>query len=184
MKNLIFSAALLLSLGMSAQKNDCTQLENELQKIKTENTELTKQNLYYKETFDLLKPVASDAKDLLKFDIVKAVGSKTKKTLKIYYIYTNTSSKVRSFFQPAESYIVDPQGNQTSTYEVFASEDRRQVNQIQPDVPMKGLLSFNVRTTDFPVIKLLNLKFYKVDGFENAGDTTLNFKNIPVFWTD
>lgn len=184
MKNLFCSAILIIAASAYGQKKDCTQTEKELAKVKSENIDLAKQNNYYKETLDLLHPLVTVSADNLKFDIIKATASKTQKSLKIYYIYRNTSTNTRKFFQPSQAYMVDPQGNQSSTYEVFASEDKVRVDNIEPNIPMKGKLVFKISETGFPELKLLNLKFSNTDSIKDGLESTLIFKNIPVHWID
>lgn len=183
MKKIILSVALVSSVMVSAQtKNGCSELQSRVENQKLEIVELTKQNQYYKETLDLLKPLASATAENLKFDVVKIVGSKKDKTLYVYYTYTNTTDSPRKYFQPNQAYFVDPQGNQVSSYEVFASADRERVENIQPNVPMKGVLKFKIEVFDFPLIKLLNLKVGNVETSKNGLFSNLVFKNLPVNW--
>lgn len=120
MKKIIISAALMIGLSLTAQTTDQT-LKDQLQALKLENTELTQQNIYFKQTLDLLKPMATNKVDGLRFDVLKLVGDRKNKTLKVFYLFTNTQGQNRDSFQPSSAHIVDPQGNQLLTYEVFAA---------------------------------------------------------------
>ena len=57
MKNIISSLMFLFIGIISAQKNECSTILKELENSKIEVAELSKQNLYYKETLNLLKPI-------------------------------------------------------------------------------------------------------------------------------
>lgn len=76
----------------------------------------------------------------------------------------------------------DARGNQSETYEVYASANRVRVEQIQPNIPMKGFIKFKVEEVDFPIIKLLNLKFSYVGNQIGKSEESVIFQNIPVTW--
>lgn len=79
----------MIGLSLTAQTTDQT-LKDQLQALKLENTELTQQNIYFKQTLDLLKPMATNEVDGLRFDVLKLVGDGRNKTLKVFYLFTNT----------------------------------------------------------------------------------------------
>lgn len=158
--------------------------EKEMAALRAQNAELSKQNLYYKQTLDLLQPLATASGDGIKFDIVKAVGSRSQKSLKIYYIYSNTNSEVRPSFTAYSAHLVDPQGNQAESSETYASNDRMRVEQIEPNTPMKALIKFKTEEVGFPQIKVLNLRFENYYRRLEANSSTITFKNIPVSWTE
>ena len=63
MKNTISSLMLFSTCLFSAQKTDCVTIQKELESTKIEVAELSKQNLYYKETLNLLKPIKTSGVD-------------------------------------------------------------------------------------------------------------------------
>ena len=63
MKNIISSLMFLFIGIISAQKSDCVTTQKELENSKIEVAELSKQNLYYKETLNLLKPIKTSGVD-------------------------------------------------------------------------------------------------------------------------
>lgn len=97
-------------------------------------------------------------------------------------IYQNTATEARKYFQASQSYFVDARGNQSETYEVYASANRLRVEQIQPNIPMKGFIKFKVEEVDFPIIKHLNLKFSYVGNQIGKPEENVIFQNIPVTW--
>ena len=90
---------ILNSFSFAQQK--CTDLENEIKIQKAKNEELSKENRYYKETLDLLKPIQSVKIDGLQLDITSIVGSKADKTVTVTFMYKNIEAEKRSFFQCA-----------------------------------------------------------------------------------
>lgn len=186
MKKIIAGATILLSTQIAfGQKAECPELQTKIENQKAEITELSKQNLYFKETLNLLKPLITAKSDNLQIDIIKAIGSKKDKTLKVYYIYKNLNPMPRKYFQPGQAYIVDPQGNQVNSFEVYASESQRRVDNIEHNLPIKGVLVFSLKDIEnlnFPVLALCQLKFSNEDEKTFGPYSKLNFKNIPVTW--
>lgn len=184
-KNLLF-VSVMLSIVSFGQKADCTKLETELQNVKSENAELIRQNIYFKESLELLKPVSKAAANNLEFTVTGAKGNKKDKTLIISYLYENTSDVVRGDYQGMSAYIVDDRGNQTKTYEVLANKEGARTENIQPGIPMKGFIKFKMDETDFPVIKMLSVDFsfirMKNDPLSGKVTENIAFKNIPVIW--
>lgn len=182
MKKFSLLVGIAISTTTFAQKIDCSKIKDELTNVKTENAELLKQNNYYKETLDLLKPLKSNSANNLDISIIRAVGNKESKMMTISYLYQNTSQEVRKYFQASQSYFVDERGNQSQTYEVYASANKLRVEQIQPNIPMKGLIKFKIEEVDFPIIKHLNLKFSYVGDQIGKTEESVIFQNIPVTW--
>ena len=79
MKNTISSIMLFSASILYAQKTECTTIQKELENAKIEVAELSKQNLYYKETLNLIKPIKTSIVDDVEFSITKIVGSKKDK---------------------------------------------------------------------------------------------------------
>lgn len=184
MKKFISTVCVLLVTGTAFAQKTSAQLEKEVADLQSENQELSKQNLYYRQTLDLLQPLASASADRMKFDIVKAEGSKSQKVLKVQYIYSNTAVEVRPNFTANTAYLVDPRGNQTTSFEAYASNNQMRVEKIEPGTPMKGLIIFKLEEVDFPVVKLLNFKFENINPLKDGIFSTIIFRNIPVIWTE
>lgn len=182
MKKFSLLVGIAISTTTFAQKIDCSKIKDELTNVKTENAELLKQNNYYKETLDLIKPLTTNSANNLDISIISAVGNKEGKTITISYHYQNTATEVRKYFQASQSYFVDARGNQSQTYEVYASANRLRIEQIQPNIPMKGFIKFKVEEVDFPIIKHLNLKFSYVGNQIGKPEESVIFQNIPVTW--
>ncbi len=70
MKIAISTALLILTNILSAQKSDCSELKTELQNSKLQNTELSKQLEYYKETLNILKPIKTVNVDGMELSII------------------------------------------------------------------------------------------------------------------
>ena len=183
MKKMTTIIAFAIALPLLAQKKDeCEEMNKRVEWQKLEIAELTKQNQYYKETLELIKPLATTTANNLEFSIVKAVGNAKDKTLTIEYLYKNTSSDIRKYFQARDSYFVDPRGNQSETYEAFANNTKNRVENIQPNIPMKGIIKFKIEKLNFPMIKLLNLRFAYIGKELSKVDEKITFQNIPVTW--
>jgi hypothetical protein len=97
MKNIISSLMLFSTCFFSAQKSDCVIIQKELENAKIEVAELSKQNIYYKETLNLLKPIKTTIVDDVEFSITKITGSKKEKTITVTFLYENKSSETRDF---------------------------------------------------------------------------------------
>lgn len=175
-------STLFFSTYVLAQTSDCSELKIQLENQKTEIAELLKQNNYYKETLNLLRPLKSNSANNLDISIISAVGNKQGKTITISYLYKNTSTDVRRDFQPLKSYFVDVRGNQYETYDVYAAADRLRVEQVYPNIPMRGYIKFKVEEVDFPMIRLLNLNFGYVGNEIRTRNVNVSFENIPVTW--
>ena len=183
MKKITTIIALAIALPLLAQRKDeCEEINKRVEWQKLEIAELTKQNQYYKETLELNKPLATTTANNLEFSVVKAVGNSKDKTLTVEYLYKNTSSDIRKNFQAIDSYFVDARGNQSETYDAFANNSKKRVENIQPNVPMKGVIKFKIEELNFPMIKLLNLRFAYIGRELNKVDEKITFQNIPVTW--
>lgn len=183
MKNLFtFLFIAIVQIGYS-QKLDCTDLKIELQNIKSQNTELTKQFDYYKETLNLLKSIKSLEIDGLQIDIVKIIGSSKDKTLKFEFIFKNITSENRTFFQCEQAFIIDPQGNQYQTYEIISGANKNiRVENIKPNIPYKGTILFRTFDETSPTISELQLKFYSNNAMKNGNIQIAIFENLEINW--
>ncbi|MDM1072049.1 hypothetical protein HX001_06015 [Empedobacter brevis] len=159
----------------------CPDLEKELKFQKAKNEELSKENHYYKETLDLLKPIQSVKVDGLQLDITSIVGSKTDKTVKVTFMYKNIEAETRSFFQCEQSYFIDPQGNQAQTYEVIVSFNNGiRAENIKPNIPTKATITFKTTETTFPMIRQLKIIVYPKEVM--AKQIEAIFENLDVVW--
>lgn len=181
MKNTFILLFVFLSIGFFAQTKDCSKLEAEITKNKSEIAELSKQNLYYKETLNLLTTVKSATFEEMQFDLIKIEGSRIEKTLSVQFIYKSLAKENRNFLQFEQALGIDPQGNQFHNYEVsVAANSGIRVENIQPNIPIKGSVVFQVSETDFPLIRILKMKVFSKDLSNPVGEIV--FENIPVSW--
>ena len=170
---------ILNSFSFAQQK--CPDLENELKFQKAKNEELSKENRYYKETLDLLKPIQSVKIDGLQLDIISIVGSKSDKTVTVTFIYKNIETETRSFFQCEQAYFIDPQGNQVQTYEVFVSFNNGiRAENIEPNIPTKATITFKTTETTFPIIRQLKIIVFPKEIMAKQIEAIL--ENLNVVW--
>lgn len=159
----------------------CPDLENELKFQKAKNEELSKENHYYKETLNLLKPIQSVKVDGLQLDITSVVGSKAEKTVTVTFVYKNIEVETRSYFQCEQAYFIDPQGNQAQTYEVFVSFNNGiRAENIKPNIPTKATITFKTTETIFPIIRQLKIVVYPKELMAKQIEAT--FENLDVVW--
>lgn len=187
MKLSISSVLLIFTQILSAQKTDCAEIKTELQSTKVQNTELSKQVDYYKETLSLLTPIRTVNIDGMEINITKIVGSQKEKSLSVTLVYQNKDSETRSFFQCEQAFLIDAQGNQFQTFEVYVSPNKGiRTEKILPNIPTKATITF--KTTDptnpidpaIPTIKILALKVYAKNHMDSPYSAI--FENIPVVW--
>ncbi|WP_312068466.1 hypothetical protein [Empedobacter sp.] len=170
---------ILNSFTFAQQK--CPDLENEVKFQKDKNEELSKENRYYKEALDLLKPIQSVKIDGLQLDIISIVGSKTDKTVTVTFIYKNIEAETRNFFQCEQAYYIDPQGNQSQTYEVFVSFNNGiRAENIKPNIPTKATITFKTTETTYPIIRQLKIIVYPKEVM--AKQIEAIFENLDVVW--
>ncbi|GGF07853.1 hypothetical protein SAMN05443634_10381 [Chishuiella changwenlii] len=170
---------ILNSFSFAQQK--CPDLENELKFQKAKNEELLKENRYYKETLDLLKPIHSVKIDGLQLDITSVVGSKADNTVTVTFMYKNIEVETRSFFQCEQAYFIDPQGNQAQMYEVFVSFNNGiRAENIKPNIPTKATITFKTTETNFPIMRQLKIIVYPKEVM--AKQIEAIFENLDVVW--
>ena len=170
---------ILNSFSFAQQK--FPDLENELKFQKAKNEELSKENRYYKETLDLLKPIQSVKIDGLQLDITSIVGSKADKTFTVTFMYRNIEAETRNFFQCEQAYFIDPQGNQTQTYEVFVSFNNGiRAENIKPNIPTKVTVTFKTTETTYSIIRQLKIIVYPKEVM--AKQIEAIFENIDIIW--
>lgn len=181
MKNTISSIMLFSASILYAQKTECTTIQKELENAKIEVAELSKQNLYYKETLNLIKPIKTSIVDDVEFSITKIVGSKKDKTITITFLYENKSSESRDFLQCQEASAIDPQGNQFQTYEVYVAPNKTmRAEKIKSNIPIKGNFVFKTEETEFPIFRILKILVYPKDNMSSPKEVI--FENIAVVW--
>ena len=165
----------------SYAQQKCPDLENEIKIQKAKNEELSKENLYYKETLNTLKPIQSLKVDGLQLDITSVVGSKADKIITVTFVYKNIEVETRSYFQCEQAYFIDPQGNQAQTYEVFVSFNNGiRAENIKPNIPTKATITFKTTETIFPIIRQLKIVVYPKEVMAKQIEAT--FENLDVVW--
>ena len=183
MKTTITISILFLFQIYSAQKIKSSICEQELATDKEIISQLQKENLYYKETLNLLKPIKSTTIDGLQIDLIKVAGSKKDMTLNLEFIYKNLSTGNRKFFQCSQASLIDPQGNQYKTYEIIVGSDKDiRIENISPNVPHKGKIHFKISEGDFLVIRELKIGFYSDDPLKSGDVQRAVFEDINVNW--
>ncbi|MDO4764286.1 MAG: hypothetical protein Q4A00_07910 [Flavobacteriaceae bacterium] len=164
-------------------KKEIDDIKISLMNLHTEIQSVKNENLYYKKTLDINKPITQTIVNNLEFTIISAIGNKNNKTLEINYLHKNISDEVRKRYQVMGGYIVDDRGNQTNTYNVFATKNNVAIENIQPNIPIKGFIKFKIDEIDFPIIKVLNLGFsYEGKDVYAKHEQIAVFKDIPVKW--
>ncbi len=183
MKTIFSISIFLISQIYNAQNIKNIPCEQELATGKEMISHLQKDNLYFKDTLNLLKPIKSTKIDGLQIDIVKAIGSKKDMTLNLEFIYKNINTENRKYFQCSQASVIDPQGNHYKTYQVIVGSDKDvRIENISPNLPHKGKIQFKVSEVDFPVIKELKIKFYANDPLKFTSVQSAVFENINVTW--
>ena len=181
MKNTISSLMLFSICLFSAQKSDCVNIQRELENSKIEVAELSKQNIYYKETLNLLKPIKTTIVDDVQFSITKIIGSKKDKTITITFLYENNSFETRDFLQCQEASAIDARGNQFQSYEVYVAPNKNlRAEKIKSNIPIKGNFVFNTEETDFPILRIVKILVYPKDNMSSPKEAI--FENIAVIW--
>lgn len=184
MKNYALLLLMLTATVYSAQNNpEINQLKQVVQNQKIEIKELSQQNNYYRETLNLLKPIKSLDIDGLQIDIITVTASKKDMSLKIEFMYKNTNSDNRTFFQCEQAFLIDPQGNQYQTYDIAAGANKNiRVENVRPNIPHKGSMLFKITNDSVPMIKELSLKFYSNNSAKNGNVQTAIFENLDINW--
>lgn len=174
---------ILFAQSNAELKKEIDDLKISIANLHTEIQSVKNDNLYYKKTLDINKPISQSVVNDLEFTIINAVGNRKNKTLEITYLYKNISNEVRKRYQTAGTYIVDDRGNQAETYDVFATKNEISIVELQPNIPVKGYVKFKLDEIDFPIIKVLNLGFYYQgeDIYAKSVQVAV-FKDIPVKW--
>ena len=181
MKNIISSLMFLFIGIISAQKNECSTILKELENSKIEVAELSKQNIYYKETFNLLKPISTNIVDDVQFSITKITGSIKEKTITVTFLYENKSSETRDFLQCQEASAIDARGNQFQSYEVYVAPNKNmRAEKIKSNIPIKGNFVFNTEETDFPILRIVKILVYPKDNISSPKEVI--FENNAVIW--
>ncbi len=187
MKRILLLGAIGFSITISAQtiaelKKEINDIKTSIAHLHTEIQSVKSENLYYKKSLEINKPIAQGRVNGLEFTVTNITGNRKDKTLVITYLYKNISKEVRRDYHGTQAYIVDERGNQTNTYDVLASNKGVRVEQVHPDIPMKGFIKFKLDEIDFPVIKLLHLQFAYVGKEIGQGSQNVVFKYLPVMW--
>ncbi len=181
MKNIISSLMLFSTCFFSAQKSDCVIIQKELENAKIEVAELSKQNIYYKETLNLLKPIKTTIVDDVEFSITKITGSKKEKTITVTFLYENKSFEIRDFLQCQEASAIDERGNQFQTYEVYVAPNKNmRAEKIKSNIPIKGNFVFKTEEMDFPILRILKILVYPKDNMSSPKEVI--FENVAVIW--
>lgn len=181
---IFFTISILLIFQVySSQKIKDSPCEQERATSKEIISQLQKENSYYKEILNLLKPVKSIEIDGLQIDLIKVTGSKKDMTLNLEFIYKNLNTDNRKFFQCSQASLIDPQGNRYDTYEIIVGSNKDiRIENISPNIPHKAKVQFKISEGDFPEIRELKIKFYSNNPLVSGDLQPAVFENINVTW--
>lgn len=177
MRTKLMLPAILLAQILCAQSADTP---SQLQQHEQEIEELSRQVQYYKNTLNVNKAVRSATFENVRFDLTQVIGSKKDGTVEVNFLYTNIGPTRRSL-QCERAQIVDPQGNQHITTQMYIAPNGRIVaNEVLPRTAYRGGLLFRKQNSYFPTIRALSLYVYPQDNFSNP--VPVVFENIPIIW--
>lgn len=181
MKIKLLSVLLVLAQQLYSQNANYAQLNEQLNQNKLEISELSRQVQYYKKVLNSTRAIRSANFEDLNLDITKVTGSRKTGSIEVLFNYKNTHSTTRKNFQCERAVIVDMQGNQYQTTQLFLAPNGRVVAvDILQNVPYNGGVMFKKVGNYFPVIKALILYLYPSDQLSNP--QPIVFENIPVIW--
>lgn len=166
---------------VSAQDPDYATLTKQVKTHQLEIEELTKQVNYYKTTLQYSKAIRSIKFENIQVTINDVRGIKKDGNVVIEFTYTNLSKELQESLQFEKAVLVDSQGKQYNTSQVFLAQDGKiRVLDLVRDIPYKGGLIFKKTTDYFPIIRALILYAYPKDQLSNPEPVV--FENLPVMW--
>lgn len=181
MKKLQLVLVILAAQLLPAQKAQQLSLVEQSKIDKLQIEELTRQVDYYKKTLNFSKAIRSANFENMKFTINDVRGLKKDGTVMIEFSYTNMSKDLHESLQFEKAVLVDSQGKQYNTSQVFLTSDGKiRVIDLVDGIPYKGALFFKKSSNYFPIIRALILYAYPKDQLSNPEPVV--FENLPVIW--
>lgn len=172
--------AILLAQILCAQADGVQTTVQQHAQHEQEIEELSRQVQYYKNILNTNKAIRSATFENIRFDLTQVIGSKKDGTVEINFLYTNLGGPRRSL-QCERAQIVDPQGNQQLTTQMYLAPGGRVIaTDVLPKTAYRGGLLFRKQNSYFPVIRSLSLYIYPQDNFSNP--VPIVFENVPVIW--
>lgn len=177
MRTKLMLPAFLLAQLLCAQSADT---QSQLQQHEQEIRELSRQVQYYKNALNTNKAIRSATFENIRFDITQVIGSKKDGTVEVNFLYTNLSPNRRPL-QCERAQLVDPQGNQHLTTQLYIAPNGRIVaNEVLSKTAYRGGLLFRKQNSYYPTIRALSLYVYPQDNISNP--VPVVFENIPIVW--
>ncbi|MDO5666090.1 MAG: hypothetical protein Q4G63_12675 [Bacteroidia bacterium] len=171
---LLFSFCCLC--GIQAQTAD--PKDKRISELEVKVTLLSKEVDYYKETLKLMNSNVEATEGNVTFKINSVTGDKASGKVKIEGIAVN-GGDVRTL-QPQSALSYDPQGNETTIYEMTLGTSGR-IEKFERDVPVKFSVEYTNVPVDTPVFTMVKISFFSTLGF-NSDDIQITYRNLPIVW--
>ena len=177
-------AMLMLTLAQlhAAQLSDCVELNKKVDTHQLEIDELSRQVNYYRNTLNTAKAIRTTTFEGMQYNINQVTGSKKDGNILLRFTYKNLTDATRRTLQCERAVIIDPQGNQNQTNQIYLSPNGGKilVDDLLSKIPYQGAMIFKKNTSYFPVIRALIVYVYPIDNITNPKPVV--FENIPVIW--
>lgn len=182
MKSKLTLLMLVLAQLNAAQLSDCADLDEKLNIHQLQINELSKQVNYYKTLLNATKAIRSSTYEDMQFNINQVIGSKKDGSIMMRFTYKNLKDETRRTLQCEKAVIIDTQGNQHQTNQVYLAPNSGKIlaNDVLKGIPYQGAMFFKKNTAYFPVIRALIVYVYPVDNLTNPKPVV--FENLPVIW--
>lgn len=166
----------------AAQLSDCIELNKKIDIHQLEIDELSRQVIYYRNTLNTAKAIRSATFEDIQYNINQVTGSKKDGNILLRFTYKNLQGDTRKILQCEKAVIIDPQGNQNQTHQVYLSPNGGKIiaNDVLTKIPYQGAMVFKKNTSYFPVIRALIVYVYTIDNITNPKPVV--FENIPIIW--
>lgn len=186
MKKKILQLSFLTLLSLIYGQN-CDSIKSQLSKMKSENNNLSSENLYLKNALNINKPIYELDKDNTNFKIVKILGNKATKTVYINVIVVSKDENRNYVAGIGNISITDLEGNEVDA-DYMKSESSN--GNLVLNVPKKITWAFTYNSKDdFNENRIIKLFKWRIDSrVESKKDspnylkTYLEFKDLNVDW--
>lgn len=179
MKIKLLLMSLTLAQEFYSQASDSTYFINKLNQNRLEISELSTQVQYYKNILKSSKAIRTATFEHIQFDINQVSGSRKDGSITLGFTYKNLADP-RRILQCEKAVLVDLQGQQFQTTNVYLAPNKVVVNDVLKDVPYRGGIFYNKVNSYFPTIRALILYVYPSDQISNPMPVV--FENVPVVW--
>ena len=172
----ITSLLLTFLLSSASFAQNLNTLKADLAACNANGQKLQEENDYLKKSINILKPIKSLEQDNLEVNLLKCEGNIKEQTIIITLALT--SHKANSEFQFNSSQIIDLQGKDFKTFEMYLGKERNR-NKLYTDTPLEAKFRFNQVLPSIKILKLFSAGYYSVDLFKEG---SFEFKDINVNW--